>query len=135
VSSIIGHQLQPVKQGIAGRVYLKTGNNMPAPGQKINAGKPVSTLILVYELTTRDEATENGIHYTNLKTKLIAKGQSNTDGYYTIALPPGSYSVFVMDNNQLYANSFDGKGNINPVTVKKDSIVNKDIVINSRAVY
>ena len=109
---------------------------MPSPGRTISQGHPVKRTVLVYELTKREQATENGTHYINIKTKLIAKSQSNDAGYYSIALPAGYYSVFVDDNDQLYANSFDGKGNINPVEVKTDSITKLDIIINaSTAVY
>lgn len=134
-SCIITHPSQTVKQGLAGNVYVKSGNHIPSPGRKPDEGKPVSRTIFIYELTQREQATDNGGHFTNIKTKLIAKGQSNNAGHYVIALAPGRYSVFVEDNNQLYANSFDGKGNINPVEVKKDSISKLDVIISSMAVY
>jgi hypothetical protein len=125
-----------IKQGITGKIYLRRGNQMPSPGQTTSQGKPVKRTVLIYELTKREQATENGTHYTNIKTKLIAKSQSNDAGYYSIALPPGYYSVFVDDGDQLYANSFDGKGNINPVEVKANSVTTLNLIINaSTAVY
>lgn len=126
----------PVKQGLAGKVYLKHGNHMPSPGRAIDKGKPVSSSIWIYKLTTRDDATaDNGGHYTNIKTQLVSKGQSNADGSYAIELLPGQYSVFVEDNNMPYANTFDGKGHINPIEVKKDSLTTLDLTISSNAVY
>jgi len=108
---------------------------MPSPGRKSGAGKPVSRTVFVYQLTKRAQTVAEGIYFDHLQTKLIAKAQSNSDGSYVVALPPGSYSVFVDDNNRLYANSFDGKDNINPVEIKKDSVSTKDIVITGKAVY
>ena len=126
------HQM---RQGITGIVYLKQGNQMPSPGRKISPGKPVSRTVFVYCLTQREQASTSGTYFDHIQTKLIAKASSNTEGVYAIALPPGKYSVFVEDNNRLYANNFDGKGNINPVEVKKDSVSKLDIVISANAVY
>jgi hypothetical protein len=122
-------------QGITGKVYLKRGNNMPSPGRKPSNGSPVIRTILIYELTKRNAVTINGSFFTGVKAKLIAKTQSNADGIYSIALPVGKYSLFVEEGNQLYANSFDGEGNISPVEVKKDTITNKDLIISNQAVY
>ncbi|EHQ28154.1 hypothetical protein Mucpa_4063 [Mucilaginibacter paludis DSM 18603] len=124
-----------VKQGISGKVYLKQGNYMPSPGKKAGPGQAVSRTIWIYRLTAREQARASGSYFDHIQTKLVAKTQSDSEGNYAIALPPGKYSVFVDDNSLLYANSFDGKGNINPVEVKKDSISNKDITISSQAVY
>lgn len=129
------HQPGLIKQGITGKVYLRQGNYMPSPGKKTGLGQPVSRVILVYQLTTREQARANGSYFDQIQSKLIAKGQSDSKGDYSIALPPGKYSIFVADSNQLYANNIDGKGNINPVAVKKDSISNSDITISSQAVY
>jgi hypothetical protein len=128
-------QQNVIKQGVAGKVYLRQGNYMPAPGQKASEGKPVNTSVYIYELTTREQAIAEGTNFSKIETKLVARGQSNNDGYYAIALSPGNYSVFVSDNGKLYANSFDGKGNINKVTVLKDSVTHKDIIISNGAVY
>jgi hypothetical protein len=132
---MIIHQPEPVKQGITGKVYLRKGNYMPSPGHPLSKGKPLNCTIFIYEITSREEVTGNGVHYTNIRTKLVAKTQSNNDGYYAVSLPPGRYSVFADDAGQLYANSFDGKGNINPIEVKKDSMSTLDIIISSQAVY
>jgi hypothetical protein len=124
-----------IKQGIAGKVYLRQGNYMPSPGRKIDNGKPVSTTVFIYQLTKREQAMANGSYFDRIQTKLIAKAQSSSDGSYSVELPPGNYSVFVDDDHKLYANSFDGNGHISPVEVKADSITVNDIIISSKAVY
>ncbi len=122
-------------QGITGKIYLRHGNYMPSPGRTSTPGKPVIRLVFVYELTKRGQTTENGTFFNNINSRLIAKSQSNVNGDYYIKLPPGRYSIFVKEDKQLYANTFDGDGNINPVEVKKDSISKKDIIISTNAVY
>jgi len=124
-----------IKQGICGKILLKMGNAMPSPGRKINEGTPVARTVVIYELTRRTDAIANGTLYNRIKTKLVAKTQSDTTGYYAITLPAGKYSVFVETPGGLFANMFDDKGNINMVEVKKDSVSKRDIVINNLAVY
>ncbi len=124
-----------IKQGITGNIYIRQGNYMPSPGKKAGQGEPVSTEVLVYELTTRELVKGDGTYFSQIPTKLIAQGKSDSKGHYAIALTPGLYTVFVVDKGKLYANSFDGKGNINPIIVKKDSLSYRDIVISSGAVY
>jgi hypothetical protein len=135
ITYAITSQPDQVKQGIAGKIYLKQGNFMPSPGRKANTGKPVSTAVFVYQLTGRGQAIANGSYFDHIQTKLIAKAQSNDEGNYAIALPPGNYSVFVGNDNRLYANSFDSKGNINPIEVTKDSVSKMDIIMSNKAVY
>jgi hypothetical protein len=133
--SVHPQNLNGIKQGIEGNIYIKQGNQMPAPGQKTKPGKPTICTVFIYQLTKREQTTETGTHYSNIQTKLIAQCQSNAGGYYSVALPVGNYSVFISDNGLLYANSYDGKGNINPVKIVADSLTRKDIVVSSNAVY
>ncbi|MEO6524853.1 MAG: hypothetical protein ABIN91_24420 [Mucilaginibacter sp.] len=134
--SVVIYHPPVIKQGIMGKIYLRKGNYMPSPGQITPQGKPVKRTIYIYEVTNREQVTENGTHYSNIKTKLIAKTKSDDTGCYSIALLTGYYSVFVDDNDQIYANSFDGKGNINTIEVKKGKVSVLDIIINaSNAVY
>ena len=124
-----------INQGISGKIFLKIGNAMPSPGRKIDPATPVARTVLIYELTRRSDAIANGTLFSHLKTKLIAKTNSDTTGYYAVALPIGKYSVFVEVEGGLFANLFDDQGNINLIEVKKDCLSKKDIVINNLAVY
>jgi len=132
---ISAQQADTLKQGITGKVYLKRGNSMPSPDRKPGNGNPVIRTVLIYELTKRDAVTSNGTFFSNIKTRLIAKTQSKANGTYSIELPIGKYSLFISEEGQLYANSFDGEGNINPVEIKKNAITNKDLLISNNAAY
>jgi len=131
LASPTGH----ITQGISGKIFLKTGNGMPSPGRKADPDVPAARTVLIYELTRRSDAVANGTLFSHLKTKLIAKTNSDTTGYYAVALPIGKYSVFVEVEGGLFANLFDDQGNINLIEVKKDCLSKKDIVINNLAVY
>lgn len=120
----------PVKQGISGKIYLQKGDKMPVPGRKPGKGAPVSRTVLVYQLTTLKQVGGVTNFYNTIQTQLVAKTQSNDKGEYAIALPEGSYSVFVQESGLLYANDFDGEGHICPVTVVADKVSKKDVVVS-----
>jgi hypothetical protein len=125
-----------VKQGITGKIYVRKGNYMPSPGQPQSMGRPLSTVVEVYELTNKEQANStDGIIFDHIRTKFVAKVLSDADGSYTIDLPAGSYSVFTNYNGLLYANNLDDKGNINAIVVKKNCLSVRDMIISIQAVY
>jgi hypothetical protein len=49
---------------------------------------------------------------------LIRKIKTDKTGSFKANLDPGKYSIFVQEEDGLFANVFDGEGFINPVTVE-----------------
>ena len=47
---------------------------------------------------------------------------SDNNGYFSIQLPEGEYSLVVLENGKYHAESFDEEGNIFPVRVKKNEV-------------
>ncbi|MGI4728804.1 MAG: hypothetical protein ACRYGB_09550 [Janthinobacterium lividum] len=135
MTGINPNQNAKLKQGICGNILLQQGNQMPGPGRKFSVGQPVMHEVLVYQLTNISQAQSSNTVFTGIKTALVAKIRSNVKGYFELSLPVGKYSVFVQEQQGLYANYFDGKGNINPVEVLKDSISLKNISISNKAVF
>ncbi|WP_152425094.1 carboxypeptidase-like regulatory domain-containing protein [Nafulsella turpanensis] len=129
------------EQGLAGQVRWLEGNFMPTisenPEEEQNKkqGKPVQRVLHIYELTTMDEATSEGTFFHDIESKLVQTVETNKKGEFVVGLPPGRYSVFVKEEQGLFANSFDGEGNINPVTVKEGEITRIEIDINYAAAY
>ena len=134
-ASLLAYQIKVLKQGITGTVTAKYGNQMPSPDRVPSMGRPVNTNVYLYDLTNREQAEGTGTYFTKIQTKLVAKVHTDAKGCYTIKAGTGIYSIFVEDNGRLYANHFDGKGNINPVKVTKDSVTTINITISSNAVY
>lgn len=124
-------------QGLRGTVNFSEGNLMPGTGPRSGSVKPVARDIVIYEKTSQNQIgnmSEDGF-YTGIKTKKIATVRSGSDGRYTVNLAPGVYSVFVKEDGRLYANSTDGAGNINTVTVVRNQFTDLDININYNAAY
>ncbi|MCU0470496.1 MAG: hypothetical protein MUF58_18050, partial [Arcicella sp.] len=67
---------------------------------------------------------------------LIKTVKSDADGRFCVDLPEGSYSLLVREGDKgLYANSFDGEGNIFPVKVGKDKVSIIVFTVDYQAVY
>ena len=126
-----------VKQGIEGNVYRVSGNQMPSPDVPRTPPKGVKTKILVYELTNISQVQREGegSFYTLIKTKLVKEFESNSKGYFRIALPPGRYSLFTKKDNLFYANIFDSKNNISPVEVQPNALTKVELRVDYDATY
>ena len=134
-----------ITQGIYGRVFWVGGNQMPAI-KKNKKGKngvsvgqtgasPVKRVLWVYPLIHRDQLTKAGRLYQKPTIKFIAKTNADEDGCFQMSLQPGKYSVFTEEKKGLFANVYDGKGNVAPVEVKARDLTELNIKINYKAVF
>lgn len=125
-----------ISQGISGTVLWYEGDLMPGIGKEPVKGLPVQREVYIYEATALDQAevTEE-VFYHNLETRLIGKTLTDEDGKFTVSLEPGTYSVFVKETGGLFANTFDGSGRINTVTIRPNELVRMRIRIDYRAAY
>src|SRR5690349_2665304 len=123
----------PVNQGIKGFVTQVEGNRMPAPGEPATQGQALKTALYIYEKTHMGQVDRIGTSsfYTAIHTKKIAEVVSDASGAFAVSLPAGDYSVFALVNGKYYANSFDSRNFINPVTVFKDQVTELRITVSS----
>jgi hypothetical protein len=125
-----------ITQGICGSIVWKSGNLMPSPDREPVKAKPVQRELFVYELTNIAEATLQDGFYTAVVKSKIKSVKSDAEGKFCLELPEGEYSLFVKEGDKgLYANSFDGKGNVFPVKVNKDKVSIIVFTIDYQAVY
>jgi len=128
---------QSKSQGICGEVQWVEGNQMPGPGVKTNSGKPVVREIYIYN-AVKPEQTSDGdspAFYSQVGAKLVRRIKTRKDGTFKVHLEPGKYSIFTMEPDGLWANTFDGDGYINPVTVEKGHFTTIHVIINYKAYY
>ncbi|MBJ6117432.1 carboxypeptidase regulatory-like domain-containing protein [Pontibacter sp. BT310] len=126
-----------IKQGITGRILWQAGNQMPSPDAPPTENKRgVERTVYIYELTNANQVTtQNGVFHTNIQTKLVAETTSDANGFFSVALKPGRYSLFTKEEKGLYANMFDGEMNIFPVEVKEGEVTTIEFLINYQASY
>jgi len=123
-----------IKTGVSGTLLKIEGDCMPTRGISTCKEYPVSRTLYVYEYTTFLNVVGYGPLYYTVNSKLIGLCTADTEGFFQIALLPGKYSIFIKENDGLYANGLDGQGGINPVTVKTDSVSSIKLML-SYAVY
>ena len=127
---------QNITQGIEGRIIRMEGDRMPGITRTAPAGKPVRCTVYIYSLTSqRDAVHHDGVFYDSIKTKMIKKVKSDDSGRFSVKLVSGKYSVFIKEANGMFANTIDGAGNINPVTVSDDRVTEMNIRIDYKATY
>lgn len=113
---------------------------MPSIGDTTYAtrakGVPIKREIYIYKATKPDDAVwADGNFYASIRTQLVKKVKSGKDGRFKVKLPPGKYSVFVVEKEGLFANIFDGDNCINPVTVQANNFTEIQILVNYKAYY
>lgn len=132
---------QKIDQGIQGQVRWLEGNLMPTISddpqtkQTPQHGAPVEREILVYELTSMDQAEGTGPVFSGINTQLVTQVKTDDKGRFSVELPAGRYSLFTKEPEGYFANQFDGEGHINPITVYQDSVRQVLIEINYKAAY
>ena len=126
---------EQVKQGVSGTVLWFEGNLMPGPGTPAPKGKPIQRTILICELTNVSEVSGDGPLYTSIKANIIKEVSSDKNGKFQVKLPAGKYSLFVKEDSQYFANSFDAKNNVGVLTVEKDQLTEVKIDVNYKASY
>ena len=125
-----------INQGICGSIIWKSGNLMPSPDSQVPKPKGVQRELFVYELTNSEQATLQNGFYKAIVTNLIKSVKSDAEGKFCLALPEGKYSLFVREGDKgLYANQFDGDGNIFPVKITKDNLSMIVFTIDYQANY
>lgn len=126
-----------IKQGLRGHVRELIGNQMPGPDRKPAAPQGVATTLFVFEETRIDqvEAAENVAFYKKIHTPLVDSVRTDTSGFFQIALPVGTYSLFTKVEGLYYANSFDTANRIHPVVVKENEVLELQFLITNRAFF
>ncbi len=127
---------------ISGKVVWLEGNLMPSIDDdnyaQRAAGVPVQRMLYIYEATKPDQAMRlegDASFYTTIHKRLVKKVRTDKGGTFEVRLPPGKYSIFVMENEAFFANVFDGEGHINPVQVEPGEETTVFIKINYKAFY
>lgn len=109
-----------IKQGVWGDVWFWSGNFMPVGRGEICQ---VERQIYVYELTTYDdvERIDYTPFYTAINSQLVAVVESDLEGFFQLDIEPGSYSLFVKEEDNFYSNLANASV-IFPVEVKSNEV-------------
>ncbi len=106
-----------------------SGAGAPSSGN-VAARTGVKATVCIFELTSDNQVVRKGSdgasgsgsggsspYYQAVLTHLIRQVDTDDKGYFQVALPPGTYSVFTKKGDLFYATQRDEKNNIAPVKV------------------
>ena len=124
-------------QGIVGEVTEMIGNQMPMVGAPAPAPRPLKTTVYIYDSTHISKVKQIGTSplFSMVSTRLVQKLDTNETGQFSIALPAGTYSVFVLKGEAFFANQFDEKNNIGICRVEVGKQTRLQITVNTDASY
>jgi hypothetical protein len=128
-------------QGIRGQVFWVEGNRMPQanvsgePATHPPKKKPVQRTVRIHKLTHINEASLGDYLFGDIETTLVAEIQTDESGFFEVRLPPGSYSLFTVEEKGYFANVFDLDSYVHPVTVKRNAWETTQITIDYMASY
>ncbi len=110
---------------------------MPMKGADPIVPKGIVATVLIYEPTNVNQVRRMGTSatYTAIVTKQVASVDTDSTGKFTIALPAGSYSVFVKQGSLFYANLFDTNNNIALFTVEEGKLTTVNLSVSSGASF
>lgn len=123
-----------IKQGISGQVVFLSGNFMPGPGATGGKTEGVQRKIHLFK-PFKMPPVDGGFYDKEKLGNPVDEFNSCPDGSFSRFLPDGEYSILVEEKGKLYANSTDGEGYINKITVLPRQVTQHKIVINYQATY
>ncbi len=126
-----------ITEGISGRITITAGNQMPMKGAEQPVPRGTQATVLVYEPTNLNQVTRSGNTpvYTAIHTKRVASVETDSTGSFSLSLPPGSYSVFIKQGGQFYANLFDTRNNIALFVVEPGKVTPVNLTVSVSASY
>jgi hypothetical protein len=127
-----------ITMGIWGTVSFMEGNCMPIvdPASTTCKHCPVKRTMRVYAYTNKAQASASGYggFYDSFSTQLIKEVETDANGFFQAALPSGQYTLVVVENGKLYANSMDAQGGLNPFTIE-NSTKELNLVMTYKAAF
>jgi len=112
-----------ITNGVWGTVSSLEGDCMPTVPACSSCCRncPVQRTVRIYQYTTLNATIGVNQHagfYDGFTTQLIAEVDADGNGFFQANLAPGIYSIVIVENGKLYANSIDGQGGLNSLTVE-----------------
>lgn len=128
-----------IANGIWGTVSSMEGDCMPTipPSNSSCKNCPVQRTIKIYQYTLFSNATLSGnspVFFESFNSPLVAQVDADENGFFQVDIPPGHYSIAVVENGKLYADELDGQGGLNPFTFTSGK-QNVNIVMTYKASF
>jgi hypothetical protein len=118
-----------IANGVWGTVSLEEGNCMPSVPYapcKIQR-RPIKRTVKIYQYSTTNNTipfNPYGPFFDSLNTQLVRQVNTDENGFFQADVPPGHYSIFIVENGKLYAdnNKKDSQGGLHPFSFTSGTI-------------
>ena len=111
-------------QGISGRVFLENNTAIPLKGSTKQKGRPIATMIYVYEAANTIQLIgQEGNYAKGIEARLIK-----------LRLAPGKYSIVLGYHEGIYIPYFSGNSGVAFIEVAKHQFQEIDLLIIASSV-
>jgi hypothetical protein len=123
-------------QGIKGHVLLDNNTAMPLKGSAKQKGRPISTMVYIYEASNIDQLiAQEGNYAKGIKAKIVKQVRSDKTGKFKLRLAPGKYSIVLGYQEGIYIPYFSGNTGVAFVEVSKHQYQEIDLLIIASSIY
>jgi hypothetical protein len=110
-----------ITNGVWGTVSSVEGDCMPTVPACNSCCRncPVQRIVRIYQYTLLSDAVTSdpyNVFFDSFNTQLIAQVDTDNNGFFQADISPAIYSIVVVENGKLYANTRDGQGGLSPFT-------------------
>jgi hypothetical protein len=107
-------------QGISGHVLLENNTAMPLKGSAKQKGRPIATMVYIYEAANVHQLIEQEGNYAKgIEARLVKQVRSNHAGKFKLRLAPGKYSIVLGYQEGIYIPYFSGNTGVALIEVPK----------------
>lgn len=143
-----------ISQGVWGNICFWEGNFMPTVHSDRIADRiidifksrggtitPVVREIFITRVITLKDMSDSDVgqpragFFSVIPAKIVATTSSDKKGFYQLELPPGTYSLFVKEDNAFYANNSDGEGRITAFEVLPQAVTRMPINLTYKSYH
>jgi len=124
------------KQGIKGYVLVEKKATMPLKGMAKQKGRPLSTVVYIYEATNVNQLVDQEGNYAKgVNARLLKQVRSDHTGKFKIRLAPGKYTIVLGYQDGIYIPYFSGDNGVAFVEVLKGQFQEIDLSIIASSTY
>lgn len=128
-----------ITNGVWGTVSSVEGDCMPTVPACNSCCRncPVQRTVKIYQYTTLSNAVTSDpykVFFDAFDTQLVAQVDTDENGFFQADIPAGNYSIAVVENGKLYANTRDAQGGLSPITFSS-GIKNANLTITYKAAF
>ena len=117
-------------QGISGHVLLENNTAMPLKGSAKQKGRPIATMVYIYEAANVHQLIEQEGNYAKgIEARLVKQVRSNHAGKFKLRLAPGKYSIVLGYQEGIYIPYFSGNTGVALIEVPKHQFQEIDLLI------